>query len=188
MMERDMRWKTMASHQLFNETWMKIRVDTCEKPDGTIVSPYYVYEFPEWVTAVAITKEGEIVLERQYRHALGETGLEIPGGCIDPTDVSAEAAIARELLEETGYRFESFEFLGKTSPNPSTNTNLMHMYLATGGVKVQQQELDAGEDIEILLVSMDHFIQLVRNDAFLQAMHMNTIYRALEKLGRIQFI
>ena len=64
----------------------------------------------------------------------------------------------------------------------------MHMYLATGGVKVQQQELDAGEDIEILLVSMDHFIQLVRNDAFLQAMHMNTIYRALEKLGRIQFI
>jgi ADP-ribose pyrophosphatase len=186
-MERDMQWKTIASHQLFNETWMKIRVDTCEKPDGTIVTPYYVYEFPEWVTALAITKQGEVVLERQYRHALGETGLEIPGGCIDQTDANAEAAIAREILEETGYRFDTFEYLGRTSANPSTNTNLMHMYLATGGEKVQQQELDAGEDIDILLVSIDQLIQLVKENAFIQSMHMNTIFRALEKLARIQF-
>ena len=187
-MGRDMKWKTISSKKLFSETWMNIRVDTCERPDGTLVTPYYVYDFPEWVTAVAITKEGEVILERQYRHALGQTDLELPGGCVDKTDASFEAAIARELLEETGYRFDTFEFLGNTSSNPSTNSNLMHMFLATGGELVQKQELDAGEDIEVLLVSMESFLQLVRDKKFIQSMHMVAIYLALEKLGKLRFI
>lgn len=186
-MARDMKWKTITSKKLFSETWMNIRIDTCEKPDGTIVTPYYVYDFPEWVTAVAITKDGKVILERQYRHALGITGLEIPGGCVDKTDASFDAAIARELLEETGYRFEKFEYLGETSSNPSTNSNLMHMFLATGGELVQEQQLDAGEDIEVILVSLSEFVQLVKDKQFIQSMHLTAIYLALEKLGRLHF-
>jgi len=184
-MERDMKWKTISSKQLFSETWMNIRADTCERPDGSIITPYYVYDFPEWVTAVALTKDGKVILERQYRHAIGETDIEIPGGCVDKTDPSFEAAIARELLEETGYRFEKMEYLGKTSSNPSTNSNLMHMFLATGGEKVQEQQLDAGEDIEVLLVPIDEFVQMVRDRKFIQSMHTVAIYLSLEKLGRL---
>jgi ADP-ribose pyrophosphatase len=187
-MERDMRWKTLASKQIFSETWMNIRADKCERPDGTIVDPYYVYQFPEWVAAVAITKEGQVILERQYRHGLGQTDLEIPGGCVDKTDASYTVAIARELLEETGYQFENFEYLGKTSANPSTNTNLMHMFLAMGGEKVKEQELDPGEDIEIQLVTVDELVQLVKEQKFIQSMHTTAIYLALEKLGRIRFV
>lgn len=186
-MERDMRWKTLSSRQIFTETWMNIRADRCERPDGTIVDPYYVYQFPEWVAAVAITKEGKVILERQYRHALGQTDLEIPGGCVDATDASYANAIERELLEETGYRFEQFEFLGKTSANPSTNTNLMHIFLATGGEKVQEQHLDEGEDIEIQLVTVDELVQLLKGQRFIQSMHTTAIYLALEKLGRLSF-
>ena len=182
-----MKWKTVASEKLYSETWMNIRIDTCEKPDGSIVSPYYVYDFPEWVTAVAMTKNGQVILERQYRHALGVTGLEIPGGCVDKTDASFEEAIARELLEETGYRFEKFEYLGDTSSNPSTNSNLMHMFLATGGEQIQEQELDAGEDIELLLVTLDDFVQMVKDRKFIQSMHLTAIYLALEKLGKLKF-
>lgn len=182
-----MKWKTISSRKLFSETWMTVRADTCQRPDGSIVEPYYVYDFPEWVTAVALTKDGKVILERQYRHALGVTGLEIPGGCVDKTDASFEAAIARELLEETGYRFEKLEWLGDTSANPSTNSNLMHMFLATGGELVQKQELDAGEDIEVLLVSLDEFVQLVKDRQFLQSMHIAAIYLALEKMGRLGF-
>lgn len=184
-MSRDMKWKTLSSKQLFNETWMNIRADTCEKPDGSVVSPYYVYNFPEWVTAVAITREGQVILERQYRHALGSVDLEIPGGCVDDTDAGFEAAIARELREETGYSFDKFEYLGKTSANPSTNTNLMHMFLATGGYRTGEQELDAGEDIELQLVSVDELVELFRQQKFIQAMHTVAIQLALQKLGRI---
>ena len=61
----------------------------------------------------------------------------------------------------------------------------MHMFLATGGEKVQEQQLDPGEDIEVNLYSMDEFIQMVKDNVFMQSMHVTAIYRALEKLGRL---
>ena len=57
------------------------------------------------------------------------------------------------------------------------------MFLLTGGVKVQGQELDANEEIEIMLVSVQEFIQLVLSNLIVQSMHMTTIFFALHKLG-----
>lgn len=178
-----MNWKTLKSDYLFNDLWFTVRKDTCERPDGKIIDPYYVYEFPDWVAAVALTKDGKIIMERQYRHALGMTMYEIPGGCVDPEDQNVQAAIERELLEETGYVFESFEYLGKISANPSTNTNLMHMFLARGGERKHAQELDENEDIEIHLMSIDEVKALLANNEILQSMHATTLFYALQKLN-----
>jgi 8-oxo-dGTP pyrophosphatase MutT (NUDIX family) len=156
-------------------------------PDGRIIEPYYVYEFPDWVTAFAITKEGKVILEKQYRHALGQVHYEIPGGCVDPSDKTMEDAIARELQEETGYRFEKFEFLGNTSANPSTNNNIMHLFLATGGELVHEQHLDEGEDIEVLFATMDEVKHLLRTGQIIQSMHVTCIMRALERLGELKY-
>ena len=186
-MARELRWKKLSSEYLLKDTWATIRKDVCERSDGKIISPYYVYEFPDWVTALALTKDGKVVLERQYRHALGETGIETPGGCVDAADASVADAVARELLEETGYKFEKYEFLGTTSPNPSTNTNIMHLFLATGGEKVQEQKLDDGEELEVFLCSIDELKQFVRDNRIIQSMHMICIMLALEKLGELKF-
>lgn len=184
---RDLKWKILKSEYLFNDLWFTVRKDTCETPDGKIVSPYYVYEFPTWVTAVALTEDGKVILERQYRHGIGETNYEIPGGCVDDTDKNYEEAIARELLEETGYTFMHYEYLGKTCANPSTNNNWMHMYLATGGKKVKEQELDHNEDIDIHLASLDELKQLLRDNQIIQSMHVTAIMYALQKLGALQY-
>ncbi len=177
-----MNWKILSSEYLFNDLWFKVRKDKCITPQGKIVDPYYVYEFPTWVTAVALTEDGKVILERQYRHALGETCIEIPGGCVDDTDKDLEEAISRELLEETGYRFSSYEYLGKISANPSTNSNLMHMFLAKGGKKIASQELDHNEEIEIDLVSVEELKTLIRQNKIVQAMHVTCIMYALDRL------
>ncbi len=182
----DLSWKTLSSEYIFKETWFTIRKDTCERADGKIISPYYVYEFPTWVTAVALTLDGKIILVRQYRHALNQTNYETPGGCVDDTDASLEAAIERELLEETGYRFEKFEHIGKISSNPSTNNNWMHIFLATGGKLVQQQQLDHNEDIEVHLFSVEEVKQLLKENQIVQSMHVTALFYALEKLGEIR--
>jgi ADP-ribose pyrophosphatase len=182
-----MNWKILSSEYLFRDLWFKVRKDTCETPGGKIVEPYYVYEFPTWVNAFAITEDGKVILERQYRHALQEVCLEVPGGCVDETDASNEEAIARELLEETGYHFSNYEYLGRISANPSTNSNLMHMYLATGGKKVSDQMLDHNEEIEIELYSMDEVKQLLRENKIIQAMHTTCMLYALEKLGELKY-
>lgn len=184
---RDLKWNILASEQLFDDLWFKVRKDTCEAPDGRIITPYYVYEFPTWVTALALTEDGQVILERQYRHALGEVCIEIPGGCVDPTDHSLEDAIARELLEETGYTFTSYEYLGKTSANPSTNNNLMHMFLARGGKKMASQNLDANEDIDVELTSIDQLKQMLRENRIMQAMHITCLLHGLNRLGELSY-
>ena len=182
-----MNWKTISTEYLFRDTWFTVRRDTCEKPDGKIVSPYYVYEFPTWVTALALTEDRHVVMVRQYRHAIEDTIIEIPGGCVDDSDTDLQHAISRELLEETGYEFANFEYLGKISPNPSTNNNWMHMFLDTGGKKVKDQSLDHNEDIEVILLSIDELKELVKNHGILQAMHLSAIFYGLEKMGEINF-
>src|SRR5687767_11042954 len=123
----------------------------------------------------------------QYRHAIGEVFIELPGGCVDETDDSLEAAIARELMEETGYSFSSFENLGKISANPSTNNNWMHMFLAKGGKKVSEQKLDSNEEIIVELYSIDELKKLVRENKIIQSMHVTCILYALEKLGQLSY-
>jgi ADP-ribose pyrophosphatase len=182
-----MKWKILSSEYLFHDLWFKVRKDKCLKADGTIVDPYYVYEFPTWVTALALTEDGKVIMEKQYRHAIGEVCIEIPGGCVDDTDVSLEDAIARELLEETGYAFSSYEYLGKISANPSTNSNLMHMFLAKGGKKVSAQHLDANEEIDVELVSIDDLKKMLKDHTLLQAMHVTCIMYGLEKLGELKY-
>lgn len=184
---KDMKWKTLSSEYLYKATWFTIRKERCETPEKKIVDPYYVYEFPTWVTAVALTEDNKVVMVRQYRHALGETIFEIPGGCVDDTDASLQAAVERELLEETGYAFSSYEYLGKISPNPSTNNNLMHMFLAKGGKKIGEQQLDHNEEIEVYLFTMDELKQMMKENKIVQALHATCIFYALNKLGELAY-
>jgi len=180
---KELKWKLLSSNYLFKDLWFTVRKDTCLTPGGKIVSPYYVYEFPTWVTALPVTEDGKIIMLHQYRHALGETCIEIPGGCVDHSDKNLQSAIARELLEETGYEFSSYDYLGKVSANPSTNNNLMHMFLAKGGKKIAEQSLDGNEEIEVELITVKELRKLLKENKIMQAMHVTCILYALEKLG-----
>ncbi|ANI89259.1 DNA mismatch repair protein MutT [Arachidicoccus ginsenosidimutans] len=187
MTDEQLKWKTLSSEYLFKDTWLTARKDRCERADGKIIDPYYVFEFPEWVTAFAVTEDDKILMVKQYRHALGEVGIELPGGCVDETDATFEDAIRRELLEETGFAFESVHALGRTSANPSTNSNLMHMFVATGGKKIQGQNLDDNEEIEVLEYSFEELFQLLDEKRIVQAMHITTIFYALRYLDKLNF-
>jgi len=184
---KDLSWETISSEYLYKETWFTLRKDACRTREGKVIDPYYVYEFPTWVIAVALTKDGKFILERQYRHALGVTDYELPGGCVDATDASLEEALRRELLEETGYSFGPLEYLGRTSANPSTNSNWAHFFLATEGVLTRGQHLDHNEEIEVYLYTVDELRQLLRDNGMVQSMHVTALFYALQRLGYMQF-
>lgn len=181
------KWKLIASDYLFRQTWFTVRKDKCETDEGKIIDPYFVFEFPEWATALPITNEGKIIMVKQYRHALDVISIELPGGCIDPTDKDPEAGIRRELIEETGYAFDEVISLGTTSPNPSTNSNLMHMFLMKGGRKINEQQLDHNEEIEVMEISFDELKDLIDQHKIIQSMHLTTIFYALRYLQKLQW-
>ncbi|HEU4469901.1 MAG TPA: NUDIX hydrolase [Flavisolibacter sp.] len=180
-----MEWKVLESKLLFQEPWFTVRKDVCELPNGKRHNDYYVLEYPSWVSCFAITEDNKVVLVRQYRHGLGVTSVELPGGVVDKGE-EPSAAIARELKEETGYEFSSFELMGRVAPNPATSNNYMYMYLARGGKKVAEQNLDETEDVEVLVRDIADIKQLLRENKIVQSLHATCMFYALERLGEIR--
>ncbi|WP_423149585.1 NUDIX hydrolase [Rubrolithibacter danxiaensis] len=181
----NLKWEKLDSTYLIKERWATLRVDKCRMPDGTLIDDYYVLEYPDWVNAVALTENNEVIIIKQYRHAAEEVITELPGGCIDPGE-TPEEAVKRELLEETGYAFTAIEPLVTLYANPSTSKNKTYSFIATGGKKIQEQHLDGREEIIVDIVSLDEFKRLLLENKFAQALHASAIFYALYKLKLIR--
>jgi len=179
---RDLNWKILESKYVYKDRWFIARTDRCELPDGRIIEPYYVLEFPDWCGVVVVTEDEKIVLVRQYRHAIQETTYEIPGGVIDKTE-TPEASAKRETREETGYEAGQIEYLYKVATNPATNTNFAYFFLATHAKPVAEQQFDPFEDMDVLLFSKDEIFTLLKENKILHAAHVGALYTAFEKLG-----
>jgi ADP-ribose pyrophosphatase len=181
-----LKWTVLQSEYLNRHIYFTARKDRCQRQDGVIVDPYYVVELPTAATAFALTEDGKAVMVKQYRHPVGEVVLETPGGFVDEGE-EFSTAMKRELLEETGYQFNSVEYLGKMAANPGILNNDTEMFLATGGKKVADQKLDHNEEIKILLLSMEEVKTALMEQKFRQSVHTNCIFYALMKLGKLSF-
>jgi ADP-ribose pyrophosphatase len=176
-----LKWQKLASKYLVKEKWATLRVDTCKLQNGTIKDDYYVLEYPNWVNAVALTKTNKMILVRQYRFAADIISLEIPGGVIDEGE-TPEAAIVRELQEETGYSFESCELVATLYPNPATATNKTFTYLLKGGTKTHAQHLDEHEILNVEEYSIEEVKQLLNENKIDQALHVAGLFYGLMRL------
>lgn len=176
------KWKLLSSEYICKEPWATLRRDTCELPDGRINDHYYVLEYPDWVNMVGITAQNELLVIRQYRHGAGILSLEIPAGTTEPGENPQDAAV-REMLEETGYQFEKIEEIAALYANPATSGNVTYTYLMTGGQKVQEQELDEHEEIDVFLIPLKEAKTMLLENKFSQALHSSALFYAFNKLG-----
>ncbi len=179
-----MPFKIISSTYISSHRYFTAKKDSYETPTGKIVDPYFLVELPDCVLAVAVTKENKVLVVEQYRHPIGLQSLEFPGGFIDKNE-TPQTAIARELLEETGYSFTNFHYLGKTYSNPGVLTNATHLFVATGGVKTAEQSLDANEEIVIMQKTLSEVMTMMRKYEFKQSMHELCLYRAAEYLNKL---
>jgi 8-oxo-dGTP pyrophosphatase MutT (NUDIX family) len=173
-------WKVLESRYIYP----RFRVDKCELSNGKFLDAI-IFEFRSWANILAVTKNQEVVLIRQYRHGVKDVLWEIPGGVVedgeDPLD-----GIRRELLEETGYTATEFIQVGKMYPNPALQANTMYCFLALGAEKVTGQSLDDGEDMEVGLVLLDQLIPMIKRGEFPHALQVAAVFHALAHLERIR--
>jgi 8-oxo-dGTP pyrophosphatase MutT (NUDIX family) len=178
--------RTLSSQSLIKDRWIDIRADHCQTPSGLDVSPYYVLSYVDWVHVVALTPERGLVLVKQYRHAVGEWFLEIPGGGVDSHDGSIEQAARRELAEETGYTSERWFHVTTLYLNPATHTNRVHTYLALDAVTGHERRLDPGEEgLATLVMPFADVLEGLEASILGQAMHVASVSLAARVLARL---
>ncbi len=135
------------------------------------------------VHVVALTRDGDAVLVRQYRHPPRRTLLEIPAGVVDRGE-STLCAARRELAEETGYTARRWVHLGGWYPAPSSSNMITHYYLAIDATRTREQELD---DFEFMEVELVPFKRLCRTFSRMRDVTVNTlmgVVLAERRLGR----
>lgn len=172
-------WKVLETSYLHP----RFRIDKCELSNGNLLDAT-ILEFRSWAIVVALTKNGEVVLVKQYRHGVCESLLEFPGGVVEDDEDPVEGA-KRELLEETGYTASNIIPVGKLYPNPALQTNTQYGFLALDAEKVSEQNLDGGEDIEVHLMSLGELVEIAKNGQFLHALNVAVLFQALAYMGRI---
>ncbi len=170
------KWKTLSSEYLFKRPWLTARRDTVELPDGRVNPEFYVLEYPSWVNIIARDKEGRYVMVEQYRHGLGEVGIELCAGVVEDGE-EPEAAARRELEEETGYTGGEWKLISVLSGNPSVTSNLTYCFLATGVECTSGQHLDANEDIVVRILTEDELLDLLKADKMKQALMVAPLWR-----------
>ena len=173
---KDLDWKTLSSEYLFRRPWLTARRDICQLPDGRINDEYYVLEYPTWINVIAVTKDDQMVIIRQYRHGLGRTCFEIVAGCVEEGEDPIDAA-KRELLEETGYSGGEWTETMQFTCNASAMNNITHSYLAIGVEQTAKQNLDATEDIEIYTFPKDEVRKMLLRGDFMQVSMLAPLYK-----------
>lgn len=155
-------WKVLDSKYNYRDRWLALRSDTVELPGGRVLTPFHVIEQPDWVTAIAITHDGNIVLVEEYRHGAREIVIELPSGIHEGPGEPLDQA-RRELLEETGFASDEWHPLGAFFANAPRLDNRVHCFVALDARKVAEPKLDDSEDILTHEVPFATFLEELRD-------------------------
>jgi len=109
-------------------------------------STFNIVEHPGAVAVVARFENGDVLLVRQFRVAIGGWMYEIPAGTLEPGEPPIQTA-RRELIEETGYRCRTIRKVSEFYTVPGFCTERMRLFVAEG-LSPATAEQDADEVIK----------------------------------------
>ena len=171
--------KVIGTNSTYLSRWVTLHERSVVDQPNEAPAIFHSLGLDDYVTAVAVSDENEIIVVRQFRPALNAYSLELPGGLLE-TDESPKEAVLRELHEETGFYNPSAVFeLGTFSPDPGRLENLLWGYFVCG--VSQDSNWSPEKGVQKLTYSKDSFFEMIEAGDFNNAQHL-----ALVGLSRIR--
>jgi ADP-ribose pyrophosphatase len=150
--------RTLRSERGFDGRLVHVRVDHVRLPSGR-ESVREVVEHPGAVAIAALTSDDQVILVRQWRHAVGEQLLEIPAGTREPGEPAAETA-RRELIEETGYSPSTLTEIASVYSSAGYCTEQVTIFVAKDCTSIERSD-DPDEGTEIVLIPRHEIGRLI---------------------------
>jgi len=172
--------KTLDTTCIYTGKIVELYVDTVTLPNGHIAKREVV-KSNNAVAVIPVTKDKKIVLVKQYRYPAKSELLEIPAGRIE-TGEDPDAAVKRELSEETGYKVNKMEKLTEFFPAVGFATESMHLYYAEVEPDTSQHT-DDDEFIQVNLVDISDLPSMVKNGDLKDSKTVAAAYYLCWKLG-----
>ncbi len=170
--------KVLSTKVIFTGRAVKLRVDTVRLKDGRETTREIV-EHEDCVAVVAVDG-GNILLERQFREAVGKELLEIPAGGIDPGE-KPEDAVRREMREETGFLPRNVVPLGGFYSSPGYSNEFLYLYLATELVSSPLQADDT-DNIVIVRATPEEVLKMIKSGDIADAKSIAGLFSYIEYL------
>jgi ADP-ribose pyrophosphatase len=177
---RDLTERTVASRVLLRGRLLDVREDRVLLPDGSTATREYI-RHPGAVVVIALLDDGQVVLERQWRHPLGRALIELPAGKLDAGEDVLSCA-RRELAEETGYVAGCWSELATVHPCVGYSDERLVFFLARG-LRQEGARPDHGEHLEVFSATLDRALEWAREGAITDAKTLIGLFWA-EKLLR----
>lgn len=150
--------QVISTRQRFHGAVFSVRTDELRYDDGA-VHAVDIVEHSGASAVIAINERDELILVKQYRHALRREVWEIPAGRLEPGEDPVAGGL-RELAEETGYRASSARSLGAFAMTPGFCEEIIHFIHATG-LSPGERALDPDERITVASFSAERAQRLV---------------------------
>jgi len=172
--------RTVRSSTAFETPWFKLLSKTVVgMPGAGGEAEFFALRPDDYVSVLALTQEGRVLLVRQYRPVVEAFTLELPSGHVDPGESPAEAA-RRELAEETGYEARGVELFGNLIPDTGRLANRLWCYFASGVAPCcRQGPLEPG--IEVVTCTQAELFQHVAAARFDHALHLAILLLAVQQ-------
>ncbi len=174
-------WPLVSSETVADTGFFSVTRDRARSPRTGGEKDFFIIHMADWVQVVPLTTDGRLVMIRQYRHGSRKTGLEVPGGLMEPGDAGPRECAARELAEETGYGGGVYLSLGDFWPQPALLANRVSFVAARGVAPAAGRALDDGEDIEVVLVGKDEVDRKISSGEVHNAMTVTALTLARAK-------
>lgn len=155
----DLREKIISKEHIYTGNFLKLEKLSVELPNGGF-STRDVVRHPGGVAIIAETNDNKILFVEQFRTPIEDLLLEVPAGKLEYGEDPYECAL-RELEEETGYKSDNLEFIGKIVMAPGFSDEFMHFYYAKDlykGVKGGDED----EFIDIREFTLDEINEMIR--------------------------
>jgi len=158
-MAADLTERKLGGRELLRGKFLHAFGDDVRLPDGgTAQREYIVHPGAVMIVPLLETAGGapRLVLERQFRYAVGRTIIEFPAGKLDPGEDTLACA-RRELLEETGYSAREWARAGVLHTAVAYSSEFIEVWFARG-LTLGERRLDEGEFLEVFTATFEQLL------------------------------